>query len=149
MKTKFFRWGFYVTGMLILAIGLTLNTKTDLGVSAVMMVPYVISEIWELNFGNTTLILYTLFVAAQILLHWTAAGKTNAATLIRDILQLPLSLLFTRVINLISSAVPMLNEAYPDSFPGSLPGRITVLIIAVICTGVGASMTLNMRELLF
>ena len=33
MKPKFYRWGFYTLGMIILALGLTLNTKTGLGVS--------------------------------------------------------------------------------------------------------------------
>ena len=145
MKAKLFRWEFYVVGMLILAVGLTLNTKTGLGVSAIMMLPYVVSEIWRLNFGNATLVLYIVFVVVQVVLHWVSDRKVKAATLLRDILQLPLSLLFTRVINLISSVVPMLSEAYSGRFLGSFPGRVLVLIIAVICTGVGASMTLNMR----
>lgn len=31
------RWGFYLLGMVLLALGLTLNTKTGLGASAIVM----------------------------------------------------------------------------------------------------------------
>ena len=145
LKNKFFRFVFYLIGMLLLAVGLMLNTKTGLGVSAIMMLPYVVSEIWNLNFGNAAFVLYGLFVVVQIALHATGDRKNRGVLLIRDVLQLPVSLLFTRVMNWISSVVPLLSEAYSGRFLGSFPGRVAVLLIAVICTGVGAAMTLNMR----
>ena len=145
MKNKVFRSLFYIVGMLLLAIGLTLNTKTGLGVSAIMMLPYVGSELWDLNFGNAAFVLYGLFVVVQIALHLTGDMKNRGVLLIRDVLQLPVSLLFTRVMNWISSVVPLLSEAYSGRFLGSFPVRVAVLLFAVICTGVGAAMTLNMR----
>ena len=45
-KTVFFRVLFYVIGLLVLALGLTLNTKTGLGVSPIISVAYSISEIF-------------------------------------------------------------------------------------------------------
>ena len=45
------RWGLYTLGMLVLALGLTLNTKTGLGVSPIISVAFGVSEIWGLNFG--------------------------------------------------------------------------------------------------
>lgn len=148
-KKLMIRWVYYLVGMAVLAVGLTLNTKTGLGVSAIMSIPFAISEIWTLDFGNVTLVVYIVFIAVQVLLHLCLrkkfSGRKPWMTLLLDVLQLPLSLGFTRIINLVSRLIPMLSEAYPDSFMGSFVGRVLVLLLAVILTGVGAAMTLNMR----
>ena len=143
------RWVIYLAGMVILAIGLTLNTKTGLGVSAILSVSFAISELWTLNFGNIALVVYALFVVIQMLLHGlcpkTRAGRRLGTVLLLDALQFPLSLGFTRVINLVSALVPVLSEAYAGRFLGSFAGRVLFLLLAVVLTGVGAAMTLNMR----
>lgn len=143
------RWVIYLAGMVILAIGLTLNTKTGLGVSAILSVSFAISEIWTLNFGNIALVVYALFVVIQMLLHGlcpkTRAGRKLGTVLLQDALQFPLSLGFTRVMNLVSALVPVLGEAYAGQFLGSLVGRVLVLLLAVVLTGIGVAMTLNMR----
>ena len=143
------RWVLYLAGMVILAIGLTLNTKTGLGVSAILSVSFAVSEIWTLNFGNITLVLYALFVVIQMLVHGfcpkTRAGRKLGTVLLLDALQFPLSLGFTRVINLVSALVPVLSEAYTGRFMGSFVGRVLFLLLAVVLTGIGAAMTLNMR----
>lgn len=143
------RWALYLAGMVILAIGLTLNTKTGLGVSAILSVSFAISEIWTLNFGNIALVVYVLFVVIQMLVHGlcpkTRAGRRLGTMLLLDALQFPLSLGFTRVINLVSALVPVLSEAYAGRFLGSFVGRVLFLLLAVVLTGIGAAMTLNMR----
>ena len=55
-KNWFFRLFFYVMSLLILALGITLNTKTGLGVSPIISVSYNISELFQLNFGNVTFV---------------------------------------------------------------------------------------------
>lgn len=149
MKSKVFRGFFYLLGQFILAVGLTLNTKTGLGASAVVSVPNAISVIWGLKLGDVTFLSYILFVGVQLLVHIVRAEKVGrqglALRLLTTFLQLPVSLVFTRVINVVSDFVPMLAEAYPDSVLGSLPGRIVVLLIAVILCGIGGAMTMNMR----
>lgn len=148
-KKLMIRWVYYLMGMAVLAVGLTLNTKTGLGVSAIMSIPFAISEIWTLDFGNVTLVVYIVFIAVQMLLHLCLrkkfSGRKLWMTLLLDVLQLPLSLGFTRIINLVSHLIPMLSETNPDQFMGSFAGRVLVLLLAVILTGVGAAMTLNMR----
>lgn len=62
------RWGFYLLGMVLLALGLTLNTKTGLGASAIVSVPFTVSQATGWNFGNLTLVVYCLFVVAQFIL---------------------------------------------------------------------------------
>ena len=43
------RYNIYTAGMIILACGISLNTKTDLGVSPLISMPFAISQIWHLN----------------------------------------------------------------------------------------------------
>lgn len=157
-EQKICRAGFYILGLLILAMGLTLNTKAGLGVSPIISVSYSISEIFHLNFGDMTLGLYSVFVAAEIFLHSIrekqrgsyqaealvhARKRDRKLILLMDILQIPLSLVFTRFLNIFGSLLP----EFPKGTEGiqDLPFRLLVLILAIICTGVGASLSLSMR----
>lgn len=123
----------YVVGMFILAIGLTLNTKANLGVSPIISVPYSISQITGLNFGDLTFVVYAIFVVVQIIIH---IRLKNHKRIVSDILQLPLSLIFTRLLNIFSTYIPTAQK---------LGIRFIVLTLAIICTGVGAAMSLSMQ----
>lgn len=46
----------YVAGLLVLALGIILNTKAGLGVSPIILVSYSISQINGFNFGNTKIV---------------------------------------------------------------------------------------------
>lgn len=150
-KSTIFRSCFYVCGLLILALGIILNTKSGLGVSPIISVSYSISTIWNLNFGNTTFLLYTVFVVIELILHTIrnrrelhkegealapAVKKSLPLILGMDILQLPLSLVFTRFMNLFSAWLPA---------PSHFASQFLVLCGGIICTGIGAAMSLNMR----
>ena len=74
-RSTLFRVLFYLLGLLVLALGLTLNTKTGLGVSPIISVAYSISVISGQNFGNMTLVLYSLFVVIQICILSAAGGR--------------------------------------------------------------------------
>jgi len=143
------RWVIYLAGLALLAFGLTLNTKMELGVSAIMTISVTISDVWNLNLGDITLAVYSLFIVIQMVIHlWKGRRsdkKTLGTQLLMDALQLPLSLVFTRVMNLVSWWLPVFSEAYAGTFWGSLWGRVIVLIAAIILTGIGVSMSLNMR----
>lgn len=119
--------------MFILAIGLTLNTKANLGVSPIISVPYSISQITGLNFGDLTFVVYAIFVVIQIIIH---IRLKNHKRIVSDILQLPLSLIFTRLLNIFSTYIPTAQN---------LGIRFIVLTLAIICTGVGAAMSLSMQ----
>ncbi len=127
---KLFRIFFYLLGAVILAFGITLNTKTGLGVSPIVSVPYTVSQLWGLDFGNLTFIFYSLLVVIQFAVrgrdvHWL------------DLLQILLSLVFTRVLNLFGDVLPMMD--------GSIAERMIALLGAIAGTGVGAAMMLNSR----
>ena len=123
----------YIVGLFILALGLTLNTKANLGVSPIISVPYSISQITGLNFGDLTFIEYVVFVFIQIWIHLSEKNKTR---IISDLLQLPLSLIFTRLLNIFSAYIPTSDQ---------FGVQLLILAMAIICTGVGAAMSLSMQ----
>lgn len=130
---------FYILGMLILALGLTLNTKAGLGVSAIISVPYCVSILTNTNFGDMTFIAYAIFVVVEMILHVSHKEKYDIKKqLILDALQIPISLIFTRVLNIYEAVLP---EYSSDGYGV----RFVVLALAIILTGIGAAMTLNMR----
>ena len=53
------RYTIYTAGMIILACGISLNTKTDLGVSPLISIPFAVSQIWHLNFAFLAFLMYT------------------------------------------------------------------------------------------
>ena len=130
MKT-FNRWIIYICGMLVLAMGLTLNTKAGLGVSPIISLSFAVSEIWGMNFGDMTFLLYAVFVVGELILH-------RGRRLVSDLCQLPLSLIFSRVLNLYSALIPYEAGREP------LWADLLVLALAIVCTGVGAAVTVNM-----
>ena len=73
-----YRWIFYIAGLVILALGIMLNTKTNLGVSPIISVPYSISNVIGFNFANMTLIVYVVFVIIEMILHmiWQFVDKS-------------------------------------------------------------------------
>ena len=133
MDTKRLRILVYVVGMFILALGLTLNTKANLGVSPIISVPYSISQITGLNFGDLTFVVYAMFVVVQIIIHIRLKNHKRIAS---DILQLPLSLIFTRLLNIFTVHIPTSQN---------LGIRFIILTFAIICTGIGAAMSLSMQ----
>lgn len=68
-RTKKLRFLVYTIGMVVLALGLTLNTLANLGVSPIISVPYSISQIIGLNFINITFVVYAIFVVVQLAIH--------------------------------------------------------------------------------
>lgn len=141
-KKTFTRILFYLLSIVILALGITLNTKTELGVSPIISTAFSVSTIKDYNFGNATLVLYTLLIVVEVFIH---IFVKNPHAIIADILQFPLSLFFTRVLNLCGYFIPKLHTDLGDTWMGSYPGRIFFLAIAIILTGVGAALSMDMR----
>lgn len=154
IKQNIYRGCFYILSLFVLALGITLNTKAGLGVSPIISVSYSISTILNANFGNMTLILYCIFVIVEMLLHTRRhyhlkKNKKESANLklqlLKDALQFPLSLVFTRFMNIFVALIPACEDVGADTFYGSFAGRIGTLFIAIVLTGIGAAVSLNMR----
>ena len=88
------------------------------------------SQATGLNFGNLTLVVYCLFVVAQFIIK----GKNRQWI---DVLQVPLSIVLTRFMNLFAGVIPYKN--------GNMPADLALLVVAIIFTGVGAAMTVAMQ----
>lgn len=154
-KDKAFRGLFYLAGLLILAFGIILNTKTGLGVSPIISVSFCAATLLNANFGNMTFLWYAAFVLAEIFLHIAMSkrseetGKSRVKdlkkTVAADILQIPLSVMITRFMNLFSAMIPELETDCAGTFAGSFAGRLLFLMLAIVLTGVGAALSLEMR----
>lgn len=121
---------YYFMGIMALALGITLNTKSLLGASPIISVAYTVSLISDLtSFGNFTLIWYCIFIAAEFIIR----GKNRRWS---DVLQLPFSIVFTRFLNLFG------NFQLPTN---NLVQKLLILFFAIIFTGIGAAVTVNMH----
>lgn len=143
MSKTVYRWFVYILGFVLLAMGIVLNTKCGLGVSPIISVAYTFSLILGTKIGNTTLVLYSVFVLMELIIH--AVRKSPKITYLYDALQIAVSVIFTRFINLFSDFIPQFDTAYNGQWQGSMPFRLLVLALAIVLTGLGAAMSLNMR----
>ena len=62
------RLGIYCLGLVVLAFGITLSVNSNLGVSPVSSLPYVVSQILGISLGTCTTLVYALYVVAQMML---------------------------------------------------------------------------------
>ena len=125
----------YILGMSILGLGLTLCTKFNLGTSALVALPYAVSNIYNLNFGNITLIYYIIFIIVQVILHIIMKKYTS---IIGDISQIIISVILTRYLNLLNNIIPMSSEL-------NIILRIILYIIPIIFIGVGISLAVKTK----
>lgn len=137
MGKRIARFTTYIVGLALLALGLSLNVKTGRGASAIVSVSYALSLASGVGFGDTTLLLYALFVVIELIVLG-AFRKLDGKRAVSTVLQLPLSLVFTRVMDLVGILVP-------DVSAGPMHLRLVVLLLAIAFTGVGAALSLDMR----
>ena len=63
------RYVYYFLGMNILVLGITCNTLSHLGVGAFSTLPFALSSLSALTFGQANIIFYLLFVFLQIVIE--------------------------------------------------------------------------------
>ncbi len=63
------KWVIYILGIQLLAIGIILNTRTQLGVAAFSSVFYALSKIFNLSLGQASMILYVFLILFQVMLY--------------------------------------------------------------------------------
>lgn len=127
---EFFRGVMYCIGLLLLALGIILNTKTGLGVSPIISIPYSISNIFNVNLGNATLVIYILCVVGQMILR----GKEFRPF---DLLQIPMSVIFSQVINIFNNMITLNTD--------SLVLKFLWLVAAILLTGIGVAISVEMK----
>lgn len=97
--------------------------------SPIISIPYNISQIWHLNLGTMTFIFYTILVMIQILL-------LRKDFKIYQLLQIVMSLVTSFFIDIFDRMIPAVTPAF---------GRILILFLAIILTGIGAALTVGME----
>lgn len=64
----FVRFLVYVTGFLIMTLGIAMSVKSDLGVSPVSSIPYTMTCVWGIEMGKATILFHVGLVLLQIIL---------------------------------------------------------------------------------
>lgn len=62
------RLGIYCLGLLVLAFGIALSVNSNLGVSPVSSLPYVVSQIVNISLGTCTTIVYSVYILLQMVI---------------------------------------------------------------------------------
>lgn len=132
----------YLIGILVLAIGLTLNTNVELGVAPIMSVPYSASKIWHVNYGDATFVVYMVLVAIEVIIHVYLKRYRLIAI---DVGQIAFSLVFTRFLNIFKAMIPDFGTDLSGTIWGTMPMRMAFLFLGIVLTGIGAAMMLNAR----
>lgn len=125
----------YGLGIVILALGITLNTKSGLGVSALVSIAYTVANAWNLNFALMTFLLYTCFALIEVGLKWGFLPQLRKV-LWKDLLQIPFSLAFSLLLNVFGGIIPVAEH---------VGAQIVMLVLAIVCTGIGAAMIVDMH----
>ena len=125
----------YGLGIVILALGITLNTKTGLGVSALVSIAYMVANAWNLNFALMTFLLYTCFALIEVGLKWGFLPPLRKV-IWKDLLQIPFSLAFSLLLNVFGGIIPVAEH---------VGAQIVMLVLAIVCTGIGAAMIVDMH----
>lgn len=132
----------YTLGMIFLALGISLTTKINLGVSPIVSIAYAISEIFKLKFSGVVFGLYGTFIIIQVVIH--VLGK-NMKRIMIDLGQMIVNLAFSGILEFMGSGLMLIaNSNYGFIFSNNF-SRGIVLIISIVLTGVGAAMCLSMR----
>ncbi|MFH5835667.1 YitT family protein [Proteiniclasticum sp. C24MP] len=58
--------GIYILGLFVLALGISVSVKSNLGVSPVSSLPYVLSRIVEIEMGYFTMAVFISFIVVQL-----------------------------------------------------------------------------------
>ena len=119
----------YIVGILFLALGITMNTKTGMGVSPVIAVAYNIAVILGIPFGTMTFFYYAFLILVQFLILGRAFDHIQW-------LQLAASFLTSAFISLFDYIVPS---------AGSVVMRFVLLGLAVLMLGIGIILTVGAR----
>lgn len=129
-RALFWRCLFYGAGVIFLALGLTLNTKTRLGVGAVASIAYTGSLVWGLDYGRLTFVVYMAAILLQLLLR-----RENRNWKI--CLQLPFSAVF--------SALLTLFNRYIQLAPAAMWQRLLTLLAAIVFSALGLLLMVDMK----
>ena len=115
----------YIAGVFLLAAGLALNTKAELGVAPVLTIPFCIASIWGGSFSLLTFLTYFIFVLLQFVL------KRGKASLV-DLLQFPFSFILSHLLGFFCKVFSIPCDM--------LWQKLLLLAAGIILTGAGVAL---------
>lgn len=142
MRNRILRGVVYAVGLIVLALGITLNTKTGLGTAPLVSISFVVSRLKGWVFANVTFVVYGLFALIEVILH---LFRRDYKRILNDLAQLPFALVFTRFMGLYDRVLPNLATDCAGTFWGTMPARLMALAVAILLIGVGACLSVRMR----
>lgn len=123
------RLGLFFIGINLLAVGIILNTRSDLGVAAFTSFFYALSKITGISLGTASILVYFVLIVLQLFLLRKGS--------IPVLLQIPFSLAFGVLTDLYDFVIPEMDL--------SVGGRILLLSLAIWVTSVGVYLYTNCR----
>lgn len=132
-KTFFHRLFVYILGLFVLALGVAFSINSNLGVSPVNSLPYVLSKIahWDLSLMVT--LVFTFYVLLQLLIlrkdfKWIS------------VFEIAFSFVFGYFVSL--GQLILGDFTIPTYF-----GQLLMMVISILLIGLGVSMYINARLL--
>jgi len=120
----------YLTGVMLLAVGVTMGTSSGLGIASMSSFPYAISRAMGLRFAQVTVFYYCFLVALQLLMwgrHWKK----------RDLLQLPFSVVFSALMDVVDRNFSVHYDA--------LWQNLLLQAGSIVLLGIGVALTVGMQ----
>lgn len=122
----------YALGLLVLAFGVSFSLTSNLGVSPVTSVPYILSLATGMEIGNMTIIVFCVYVLIQFLIirerfRW------------KDLLEVPCAILFGKFVTLTNLLLGVKPSTYGQ--------QLLLMFSALICIGVGLQLYLAAQEI--
>ena len=122
----------YVIGLIILAFGSAFAVSSDLGVSPMGALPYVMSHITTLSIGNLSTLKFVIFIALQIIIL-----RKNFRPF--DLIQIVFAFIFGFIFDF---AIWVLRYV---EFPFGYVGRLGMLVVSIVLIAIGLVLLISAK----
>lgn len=122
---------FYALGLFFLALGVSISVNSNLGVSPVNSLPYVVSLITGVKMGTCVIAVFTVFILVQIIILRKEFKWINLT-------QILFSTLFGYFVNFTKMIIG------DFALPGYV-GRLAMLAVSIVLIAIGVSMYVNTK----
>ena len=131
MKNKVLKCLQYLTGLLIIAVGINISKMSGLGISPVSSIPRALEVIFGLSLGTMVIVVYCFLVLLQFIVLKKEFKPVNA-------LGVPVAIVFGWMVDLVGidpNAVGHLLYGFPR--PSGYFLQFLYLIVSIVIIGIG------------
>lgn len=120
----------YLFGIMMVSLGIILCKKSNLGISPISSIPYVLEGIVPFSFGTLTMMFHIVNIVLQMII-------TRKIWDLKILLQVPIAFLFGQVIDFLQRVVV---------FNGTIVAfQVVALVFSIIFTALGMVCMINMN----